>query len=127
MNFSYANEQDLLRMVVVIGNFPASIGKYVLRSLDIGQNECATDLTYAYFTTVLDDGDVGGPSYQLVEEAGDNELVITQYDSAARTIAGHFQMTLAGPGPFSIDDLFFPDTLRITYGTFEQKLSPPRE
>ncbi len=127
MNFSYANEQDFLRMVVVIGNFPASIGKYVLRSLDIGQNECATDLTYAYFTTVLDDGDVGGPSYQLVEEADNNELVITQYDSASRQIEGNFQMTLVGPGPFYIDDLYFPDTLRITYGTFELKLEPPQE
>lgn len=127
MNFGYFNEQDFLRMLIVVGNFPASTGKYVLRRLDIGQSECAADFAYGSFTTVLDDGDVGGPSYQIVEEAGDNELVITQYDSAARTIAGHFQMTLAGPGPFSIDDLYFPDTLRITYGTFELKLSPPQE
>ena len=127
MNFAYYNEDELLRMILVIGNYPASTGRHVLKRLDFGQSECALGIAYASLTSVLDDGDVGGPSFQLVEEAGNNELVITHYDSATRQIAGHFQMTLAGQGSFYVDDLYFPDTLRITYGTFDLKLNPPEE
>ena len=114
-------------MALVIGNFPPHVGRYVLPRVLIGQSECRSDQIYANLHTQVDDGDVLGESFHIVEEASDNELVITKYDSVARRLEGHFQMTLAVTELFRIDELNFPDTVRITYGTFSTEVLPPEE
>ena len=62
-----------------------------------------------------------------MEEAENNELIITHYDSAARRLEGHFSMTLAVTELFRIDELNFPDTVRITYGSFSTEVLPITE
>ncbi len=63
----------------------------------------------------------------MVEEAENNELIITHYDSVAQRLEGRFSMTLAVVDLFRIDELNFPDTVRITYGTFSTEVLPITE
>ena len=114
-------------MSLSIINFPSQVGRHILRRKYPNQNECELGLTYASFATWLDDGDVLGESFHLVDEAPNNELIITQYDSASRQLEGRFQMTFAVKEQFRIDELEFPDTLHVTYGTFSMKLNPSEE
>ena len=48
-----------------------------------------------------------------------------QADPEGQTVrTGCFQMTLAVTELFRIDELNFPDTVRITYGTFSTEVFP---
>ncbi|MGB3851997.1 MAG: hypothetical protein WA958_18655 [Tunicatimonas sp.] len=125
LNFVYYDETGLARMSLGIGNFPNQEGTYQLQKRNTGESECALDLTFTSFHTL--EGDALGEAFHMVEEADENELVITHYDSASRRIEGRFSMTLAVVDFFRIDELNFPDTVRITYGTFSTEILPPEE
>lgn len=127
MSLGYYNENNFRRMSLGISNFPAQPGKYTLLRRYSGQNECESNLIYASLHTLLDDGDVLGESFHIVEDAPDNELIITRYDSANQLLEGRFQMTFAVTELFRIDELDFPDTVRITYGSFFTDVLPPEE
>lgn len=126
LNCVYYDETGLERMSLGIGNFPNQVGSYKIPRIDAGGvGECALDTLYASFYTL--EGDAIGEAFHIVEEAENNELVITRYDSAAHRLEGHFSMTLAVTELFRIDELNFPDTVRITYGTFSTEVLPPED
>ena len=119
----YYAENNYQLMSLNMSNFPARVGTYTLERRESGQSECALDLIYGSAATWEDDALV--EIFEIVEEAGPNELIITHYDSAARRLEGRFQMTLVVKDLFRIDNLDFPDTLHIDYGTFSTEILPP--
>ena len=125
LSFGYYDETGLARMSLGIGNFPNREGTYQLQKRNTGESECALNLIYTSLHTL--EGDALGEAFHMVEEAENNELIITHYDSAARRLEGRFSMTLAVVDLFRIDEFNFPDTVRITYGTFSIEVLPITE
>lgn len=126
LSLGYYDEGGLARMSLGIGNFPNRVGSYKIPRIDAGGvGECTLDTLYTSFYTL--EGDALGEAFHIVEETENNELIITHYDSAAQRLEGRFSMTLAVTELFRIDELNFPDTVRITYGTFSTELFPPEE
>ncbi len=122
----YYDETSLARMSLVVGNFPNQTGTYKIPRIDAGGGgECALDTLYSSFYTL--EGDALAEAFHIVEEAEGNELIITHYNSATSRLEGRFSMTLAVTELFRIDELNFPDTLRITYGTFSTEVLPITE
>ena len=123
LSLGYYDETGLARMSLGIGNFPNQTGSYKIPRIDAGGvGECALDTLYSSFYTL--EGDALAEAFHIVEEAEDNELIITHYDSATSRLEGRFSMTLAVTELFRIDELNFPDTVRITYGTFSTEVLP---
>ena len=118
----FYDENGLRRMSIVIGNFPPYIGKYTLKKAGL---ECVNNFIYGSANTL--DHDALIERFDIVEEADNNELIITHYDSVAARLEGHFSMTLAVKDMFRVDSIEFPDTLVIEYGTFSTEVLPPRE
>lgn len=122
----YSDEKTGSRLINFgLANFPAQNGTYKLKRRETLENECELMLTYASLATL--DHDALIEIFGIVEEADNNELIITHYDSAAARLEGRFSMTLAVKDLFRVDSIEFPDTLVIEYGTFSTEVLPPRE
>ncbi|MEM6842753.1 MAG: hypothetical protein AAF632_11050 [Bacteroidota bacterium] len=106
-----------------LGNIPAKEGKYTLRRSDTQDEVCTLETPFG--TALTEDGITLMQWYEILEDKGPNELVITRYDSEAKRLEGSLQMTLAVAdtlSPFSRVE--HPDTLRITKGIFTATISP---
>ncbi|MEM9671025.1 MAG: hypothetical protein AAF992_00420 [Bacteroidota bacterium] len=109
-----------------VGNIPAKEGRYTLRRGDTNSGECELDTPFG--SALKYNGATLVTLYEIMEDKGPNEFVITRYDSAAQRLEGRFQVALAVEdtlSPFSKRE--HPDTLRITQGTFVTTISPPEE
>ena len=126
-NLSYYDANNVRRIYISLGNFPAKEGNYTLKWRESGQNESATKLIYSNLH--LTEDDVSSPAFRIIEEEGPNELIIIHYDSVAQRIEGRFQMTATintTEEDRNREDRAL-DTLRITYGTFTADILPPQE
>lgn len=109
--FVLKNEAGRVRIEMPIDNVPAEIGDHALARNDGKGN------SYAYFFTM--DADLGLDDYLLLE-GGNNTVSLTEINSAEQTVRGTFQLTFVRDTLMSaIKKDIFPDTIRLTDGTFE--------
>ncbi|MGB3465734.1 MAG: hypothetical protein WBA74_10705, partial [Cyclobacteriaceae bacterium] len=77
------------------------------------------DTVRGFYTTVLDDGDVGGDYYEIVTEEGrDNWIQFTEFDEKNRRIIGRFEIHLRLAPKQSLEPGAEP-TIDFVDGTFD--------
>lgn len=109
---TYVNEEGRTRFESVIYNVPAKIGDYTVNKENIPGSPYSP-----YLFTM--DADLGLDDYLLLE-GGNNTISLTEINSAEQIVRGTFQLTFVRDTLLSaIKKDIFPDTIRLTDGTFE--------
>lgn len=112
------NDQDFLRQTLFLYKIPKQVGKYPLVENDI---RVIDSLTGAEFYTSLEDGDILGDTFILLDNIVDNYVQIDKIEGDQ--LWGTFQMALIRDGQKS--DLSVPDTIIITGGEFHTRIKNP--
>ena len=80
----------------------------------------STELSFVSYGTLIDDGDVSGDDYDLLESE-DNWLIVTEWNESTTEIKGNFQASFLFKG----DEHKTPDagdTVRFTNGFFHTRI-----
>jgi hypothetical protein len=112
------NSNGFEREDIFIYKIPLTIGRF-----DISETKAyeIDDLTGASYTTLLDDGDVIGDFYKLLEDGHDNFVEIEKIKGDE--IWGTFEVAFVKDLIGSVEgDPMAPDTVIITEGMFHTKI-----
>ena len=109
--FALKNEAGRVRIEMPMDNIPAEVGDHALARNDGKGN------SYAYLFTM--DADLSLDDYLLLE-GEHNTISLTEINTAEQIVRGTFQLTFVRDMLLSaIKQDIFPDTIRLTDGTFE--------
>ncbi|MGB3467197.1 MAG: hypothetical protein WBA74_18085, partial [Cyclobacteriaceae bacterium] len=78
-----------------------------------------SDTVRGFYTTVLDDGDVGGDFYDIDRDGFDNWVQITEYDQKNGRIRGQFEIHLILAENQGNIEPNAPDRIDFIEGTFD--------
>ncbi|MCW5922282.1 MAG: hypothetical protein KIS77_08065 [Saprospiraceae bacterium] len=113
------NKKGFQRERIFIYKIPEQVGKYPLSKTDARDID---SLVGAKFFTVLDDGDVLGDAYSLLEGVVDNYIEITQIKGDQ--IWAEFQVAFVKGS--SNNSPNYPDTIVFTNGRVHTRIVKPK-
>ena len=115
--FDLYNDQKHLRENLFFYKINNSIG---VNNIKIQASSSTEANPGVFYSTLLDDGDVAGDSFSLLEGKIENKLTIDK--KKGDEIWGTFQVALLKNKNFTASDPTAPDTIIFTNGKFHTKL-----
>lgn len=109
------NGQEFMRERLILSKIPYLEQANTIHLVD-------TVLTDASYGTLVDDGDVVGDIYKVIEGESDNFVTITSYNEETKEVKGNFQVTFVFDETDTKSDPTAPDTIRFTSGEFHTKI-----
>lgn len=113
------NEQKFLREVFRIFKIPI---QEQWNKIDSIKPNVDTALTRASYATLVDDGDVVGDIFNVLDGESENFVTITSYNEETNEVKGNFQVTFVFDETDNKSDPTARDTIRFTNGEFHTKV-----